>query len=146
MEDATGTPAAIQMVGQLAKDQETVTRTARQSFPLVDEAHDEPAGDLLTQRMQAHERTAWMLSALLAGHRGQRPLGASPPGAIRPGSGAFGLNEGKTVGSAQDQAPPPSAGGAATGPSSTIRAYFSRNQMFFRSTGAEGRHYKAFRW
>ena len=35
---------------------------------------------------------------------------------------------------------------AKTSPSSTIRAYFSRNQMFFRSTGAEGRHYKAFRW
>ena len=61
-------PTALQMIGQLAKDQETVVRTARQVFPLVDEAHDEPTADLLTQRMQVHEKTTWMLRAMLAGH------------------------------------------------------------------------------
>jgi starvation-inducible DNA-binding protein len=35
-------------------------------FPLVDSAHDEPTADLLTQRMQVHEKTAWMLRSLLA--------------------------------------------------------------------------------
>lgn len=66
--DAEGEPTALQMIGQLAKDQEQVVRTARQVFPLVEEAHDEPTADLLTQRMQVHEKTAWMLRAMLAGH------------------------------------------------------------------------------
>jgi starvation-inducible DNA-binding protein len=68
VEDASGRPTALQMIGQLAKDQETVVRTAREVFPLVDEAHDEPSADLLTQRMQVHEKNAWMLRAMLAGH------------------------------------------------------------------------------
>jgi starvation-inducible DNA-binding protein len=42
-----------------------VVRTARKVFPKVDEAGDEPTADLLTQRMQIHEKTAWMLRALL---------------------------------------------------------------------------------
>ncbi len=68
VEDASGQPTALEMIAQLAKDQEAVVRTARQVFPLVDEAHDEPSADLLTQRMQVHEKTAWMLRAMLAGH------------------------------------------------------------------------------
>jgi starvation-inducible DNA-binding protein len=68
VEDANGNPSALEMVGQLAKDQETVVRTARQVFRLVDEANDEPSADLLTQRMHIHEKTAWMLRAMLAGH------------------------------------------------------------------------------
>ncbi len=68
VEDASGSPTALQMIGQLAKDQETVVRTAREVFPAVDEARDEPTADLLTQRMQVHEKTAWMLRAMLAGH------------------------------------------------------------------------------
>lgn len=68
IQDAEGHPTALQMIGQLAKDQETVVRTARQVFPLVDAAQDEPSADLLTQRMQVHEKTAWMLRAMLAGH------------------------------------------------------------------------------
>ncbi len=68
VEDASGTPTAMQMIAQLAKDQEQVIRTAREVFPLVDDAHDEPTADLLTQRMQVHEKTAWMLRAMLAGH------------------------------------------------------------------------------
>lgn len=67
VEDAAGRPTALEMIGQLAKDQETVVRTARTIFPLIDEAHDEPTADLLTQRMQVHEKTAWMLRAMLAG-------------------------------------------------------------------------------
>jgi starvation-inducible DNA-binding protein len=53
------------MIAQLVKDQEAVVRTARSIFPVVDEAHDEPTADLLTQRMQVHEKTAWMLRSLL---------------------------------------------------------------------------------
>jgi starvation-inducible DNA-binding protein len=46
---------------------ETVARTARDIFPTVDAASDEPTADLLTQRMQEHEKTAWMLRSLLQG-------------------------------------------------------------------------------
>jgi len=67
IEDAVGRPSAMEMIAQLAKDQETVVRTARQVFSLAAEAHDEPTADLLTQRMQVHEKTAWMLRAMLAG-------------------------------------------------------------------------------
>lgn len=65
--DADGNPTAEEMIAELAKGQETVVRTARDVFPLVDEAQDEPTADLLTQRMQVHEKTAWMLRAMLAG-------------------------------------------------------------------------------
>jgi starvation-inducible DNA-binding protein len=54
------------MVRQLAKDQETVARTAREVFPLAEKANDEPTADLLIQRMQVHEKTAWMLRSMLA--------------------------------------------------------------------------------
>jgi starvation-inducible DNA-binding protein len=67
VEDAAGRPSAMEMIAQLAKDQETVVRTARQVFALAAEARDEPTADLLTQRMQVHEKTAWMLRAMLAG-------------------------------------------------------------------------------
>ncbi|MGE0080273.1 MAG: Dps family protein [Thiohalomonadaceae bacterium] len=63
--EETGVPTAEDMIRQLVKDQEAVVRTARSIFPLVDEAHDEPTADLLTQRMQVHEKTAWMLRSLL---------------------------------------------------------------------------------
>jgi starvation-inducible DNA-binding protein len=63
--EETGTPEASEMIGQLVADQETVVRTAREIFPLVDTASDEPTADLLTQRMQIHEKTAWMLRSLL---------------------------------------------------------------------------------
>jgi len=67
VEDAAGRPLATEMIAHLAKDQEKVVRTARRVFSLADEAHDEPTADLLTQRMQVHEKTAWMLRAMLAG-------------------------------------------------------------------------------
>ena len=59
-------PDAEEMIRRLVAGQETVVRTARSIFPLVDEAHDEPSADLLTQRMQVHEKNAWMLRSLLA--------------------------------------------------------------------------------
>ncbi len=65
VKEADGVPAADEMIRQLAADQATVVRTARGVFPLADDAHDEPTADLLTQRMQIHEKTAWMLRAML---------------------------------------------------------------------------------
>lgn len=66
IKEAKGTPNATQMIELLVEGQEAVARTARSIFPVVDEAHDEPSADLLTQRMQIHEKTAWMLRSLLA--------------------------------------------------------------------------------
>jgi starvation-inducible DNA-binding protein len=65
IKEAKGVPEASEMVRILAADQLAVVRTARSIFPLADEAHDEPTADLLTQRMQVHEKTAWMLRATL---------------------------------------------------------------------------------
>jgi len=62
-EDAV--PSAEDMIANLARDQEAVVRTARSVFPDADAASDEPTADLLTQRMQIHEKTAWMLRAML---------------------------------------------------------------------------------
>ena len=63
--EATGSPSADEMIRQLVEGQESIVRTARSIFPIVDDAHDEPTADLLTQRMQVHEKTAWMLRSLL---------------------------------------------------------------------------------
>ncbi|MGD9601931.1 MAG: Dps family protein [Gammaproteobacteria bacterium] len=63
--EETGTPSALEMVQQLIAGQEAVVRTARKLFPVVDKAGDEPTADLLTQRMQIHEKNAWMLRSLL---------------------------------------------------------------------------------
>ncbi len=65
VKEADGVPDAMEMVRILAEDQLAVVRTARGVFPLADAAHDEPTADLLTQRMQVHEKTAWMLRANL---------------------------------------------------------------------------------
>ena len=66
VKEAEGVPSAEEMIRQLVDGQETVARTARSVFPLVDAASDEPSADLLTQRMQVHEKNAWMLRSLLA--------------------------------------------------------------------------------
>lgn len=63
--EETGHPDAQSMIAQLVADQQTVVRTAREVFTVVDEAADEPSADLLTQRMQVHEKTAWMLRSML---------------------------------------------------------------------------------
>jgi starvation-inducible DNA-binding protein len=65
IKEADGVPNATDMVRILAEDQLAVVRTARSVFPLADAARDEPTADLLTQRMQVHEKTAWMLRANL---------------------------------------------------------------------------------
>nr|MBV6628353.1 DNA starvation/stationary phase protection protein [Oceanococcus sp. HetDA_MAG_MS8] len=66
VEEETSVPAAEDMIRQLVIGHETVVKTARSVFPDADEASDEPTADLLTQRMQVHEKTAWMLRSLLA--------------------------------------------------------------------------------
>lgn len=66
IKEETGVPGAQDMLRQLVKDHETVIRTAREFFPRVEQAHDQPTADLLTQRMLVHEKAAWMLRSLLA--------------------------------------------------------------------------------
>jgi starvation-inducible DNA-binding protein len=63
--ETEGVPTAQDMIRLLVEGQEAVIRTARSVFPLVDKVSDEPTADLLTQRMQVHEKTAWMLRSLL---------------------------------------------------------------------------------
>ena len=62
---ADGVPMATDMIKQLVEGQEAVVRTARSIIPAVDRAADEATTDLLTVRMQNHEKTAWMLRSLL---------------------------------------------------------------------------------
>ena len=64
--DAPATPPkALEMIAILAQGHEAVARTARSLYPAVEQAHDEPTADLLTQRIGVHEQAAWMLRALL---------------------------------------------------------------------------------
>lgn len=65
VEEASGGEDAKEMIRQLVLGQETVVRTAREAIPAADRASDEPTLDLLTQRMQVHEKTAWMLRSML---------------------------------------------------------------------------------
>jgi starvation-inducible DNA-binding protein len=65
IKEPDGVPPAQEMIKQLVQDQEAVVRTARSMFETVGQANDEPTADLLTQRMQVHEKTAWMLRSLL---------------------------------------------------------------------------------
>jgi starvation-inducible DNA-binding protein len=54
------------MIHSLVKGHEAVAKTARSVFPVAEGASDQPTADLLTQRLQIHEKTAWMLRSLLA--------------------------------------------------------------------------------
>jgi len=65
IKDAQGVPRAEDMIRELVVGQEAVVRTAREVFPVVERANDEPTADLLTQRMQVHEKNAWMLRSML---------------------------------------------------------------------------------
>ncbi|WP_308874392.1 Dps family protein [Thiothrix subterranea] len=65
IQEEEGVPKANEMIRKLVEGQEAVVRTARSIFPLVDAAGDEPTADLLTQRMQIHEKNAWMLRSML---------------------------------------------------------------------------------
>jgi starvation-inducible DNA-binding protein len=66
VKEKEGVPAAQQMIRKLVEGQEAVARTARRVFPIAEKANDQPTADLLTERMQVHEKTAWMLRSLLA--------------------------------------------------------------------------------
>ena len=65
IKETDGVPKAEQMVKLLIQAQESVTRTARAVLPVADDANDQPTLDLLTQRMNVHEKNAWMLRSLL---------------------------------------------------------------------------------
>ncbi|MBM3977739.1 MAG: DNA starvation/stationary phase protection protein [Planctomycetes bacterium] len=58
-------PKAMEMVRLLVDGHEAVARTARAVLPVADGANDQPTLDLLTQRLDVHEKTAWMLRSLL---------------------------------------------------------------------------------
>jgi starvation-inducible DNA-binding protein len=63
--ETDGVPDALEMVRLLVEGHEAVARTARAAFPAADKGGDESTADLLTQRLQVHEKTAWMLRSLL---------------------------------------------------------------------------------
>ena len=63
--ETSGTPKAEEMIQILVEGQEAIVRTARSVFPVAENASDEATADLLTQRIQLHEKTAWMLRSLL---------------------------------------------------------------------------------
>ncbi|MDP3859516.1 MAG: Dps family protein [Stagnimonas sp.] len=65
IKETEGVPEAMSMVRLLVEAHEACAKTARSVFPLADKARDEPTADLLTQRLQVHEKTAWMLRSLL---------------------------------------------------------------------------------
>jgi starvation-inducible DNA-binding protein len=66
IDERTGVPGALDMVRELVKGHEAAARTARSVFPRAEKGGDESTVDLLTQRLQVHEKTAWMLRSLLA--------------------------------------------------------------------------------
>lgn len=65
IEEPKGVPKATEMIRLLVAAQEATARTARSLFPLVEKANDQPTLDLLTQRLEVHEKNAWMLRSLL---------------------------------------------------------------------------------
>jgi len=65
IKEVEGVPRAMDMVRHLVAAQEATARTARKLFPLVEKANDQPTADLLTQRVEVHEKTAWMLRSML---------------------------------------------------------------------------------
>jgi starvation-inducible DNA-binding protein len=65
IKETEGVPKAVDMIKKLVEGHEAVARTARSLFPVAEKASDEATADLLTQRIQVHEKTAWMLRSLL---------------------------------------------------------------------------------
>ena len=65
IKEEAGVPGAQDMIKKLVQGHEAVVRTSRSVFPVAEKASDQPTMDLLTQRMQVHEKTAWMLRSLL---------------------------------------------------------------------------------
>jgi starvation-inducible DNA-binding protein len=65
IKEPAGVPKATEMISLLHRGHEAVAKTARAVFPLADKADDQPTADLITQRLDIHEKTAWMLRSLL---------------------------------------------------------------------------------
>jgi starvation-inducible DNA-binding protein len=65
IKEVEGVPKATEMIRYLVAAQEATARTARRLFPVVEGAKDQPTADVLTQRLDVHEKTAWMLRSLL---------------------------------------------------------------------------------
>ena len=65
IKEVEGEPKATEMIHHLLAAQEATARTARKLFPVVDAANDQPTADVLTQRIDVHEKTAWMLRSLI---------------------------------------------------------------------------------
>ena len=65
IKEVEGVPKATDMIRHLVTAQEATARTARKLFPVADKANDQPTADVLTQRIDVHEKTAWMLRSLL---------------------------------------------------------------------------------
>lgn len=65
IKEAEGVPNADEMIRHLVAAQEATARTARRLYPVLEAANDQPTADVLTQRLEVHEKTAWMLRSLL---------------------------------------------------------------------------------
>jgi len=65
IKEVEGVPNSNDMIRHLVAAQEATARTARKLFPVVEKANDQPTADVLTQRLEVHEKTAWMLRSLL---------------------------------------------------------------------------------
>lgn len=65
IKEVEGVPGATDMIRHLVAAQEATARTARGLFPLLEAANDQPTADLITQRLEVHEKTAWMLRSML---------------------------------------------------------------------------------
>lgn len=65
VKEEDGVPEWRTMVEQLVEGHDACAKTARRVFKVADAAEDQPTADLLTVRLNAHEKTAWMLRALL---------------------------------------------------------------------------------
>ena len=87
IKEEDGVPQALQMVRQLVDGHETTARTARSVLETAEGASDAPTADLLTERLQVHEKTAWMLRSLLAEEAGTATTtsssSAAPPAKTR---------------------------------------------------------------
>jgi starvation-inducible DNA-binding protein len=66
IDEARGVPTAEQMLADLVSGHEAVARTTRIALVAAETAGDQSSADLLTQRLQIHEKTAWMLRSMLA--------------------------------------------------------------------------------
>ena len=69
LQDAPAATNATEMIAELLRDHETTARTARSALAIARTAVDAPTEDLLTQRLAAQEKAAWMLRSLLSEER-----------------------------------------------------------------------------